>query len=192
MDQIKTGKLIYTLRRELHLTQSQLAEQLHVSNKAVSKWERGLGCPDVSLLPLLADALGVGLEELLAGDLGANELSGGNMKRLCFYICPDCGNVLTAVAEASVACCGKKLRPAQPVKAENGLSVELIEQEYYVTADHPMEKGHYIAFVALLTGDSLMLRRQYPEWGLQARIPAFAHGRLFWYCTQHGLFWQIV
>ena len=53
-----------------------------------------------------------------------------------------------------------------------------------------MEKGHYISFVALLTGDSILLRKQYPEWDLQLRLPAFAHGKLLWYCTQHGLFYQ--
>ena len=84
------------------------------------------------------------------------------------------------------------MKPAQPVKAkpEERLTVERIENDYFITSEHPMEKGHYLSFVALLTGDSLLLRRQYPEWGLQVRIPALAHGRLFWYCTEHGLFWQ--
>ncbi|MCI8855097.1 MAG: helix-turn-helix domain-containing protein [Clostridiaceae bacterium] len=192
MDPVKIGKLIYTLRREKNLTQSQLAAQLYVSDKAVSKWECGNGCPDLSLLPLLSEALGVDLEKLLSGELDINEKSGGNMKNLSFYICPTCGNVITAMTEASVSCCGKKMKPAQPVKAEpeGRLTVERIENDYFITSEHPMEKGHYLSFVALLTGDSLLLRRQYPEWGLQVRIPALAHGRLFWYCTEHGLFWQ--
>ena len=192
MDPVKIGKLIYTLRREKNLTQSQLAAQLYVSDKAVSKWECGNGCPDLSLLPLLSEALGVDLEKLLSGELDINEKSGGNMKNLSFYICPTCGNVITPMTEASVSCCGKKMKPAQPVKAkpEERLTVERIENDYFITSEHPMEKGHYLSFVALLTGDSLLLRRQYPEWGLQVRIPALAHGRLFWYCTEHGLFWQ--
>ncbi|MDY3711900.1 MAG: hypothetical protein SO044_05755 [Agathobaculum sp.] len=54
-----------------------------------------------------------------------------------------------------------------------------------------MTKAHHIAFVALLTGDTLLLRRLYPEWDMQTRLPAFArHGMLLWYCTQHGLFYQ--
>ena len=50
MDYTKTGRLIRMLRREKGLTQLQLAQKLHVSDKAVSKWERGLGGPDVSLM----------------------------------------------------------------------------------------------------------------------------------------------
>ncbi|WP_415930955.1 hypothetical protein [Zhenpiania hominis] len=55
-----------------------------------------------------------------------------------------------------------------------------------------MTKEHYITFVALLTGDGMMIRKQYPEWDLQVRIPAFGHGKLLWYCSKHGLFYQNV
>ena len=48
-----------------------------MSDKAVSKWERGQGCPDVSLLPRLAQTLGVEVEGLLAGELLENEQTGG-------------------------------------------------------------------------------------------------------------------
>ena len=92
MDNRKVGDLIRWLRKESHMTQLQLAEQLHVSDKAVSKWERGMGCPEVSLM----------------------------------------------------------------------------------------------------TSDTVMLKKQYPEWGLQVRIPVFAHGRLLWYCNRHGLYYQEV
>ena len=51
MDHEQIGRLIRSLRREQGLTQLQLASLLNVSDKAVSKWERGLGCPEVSLLP---------------------------------------------------------------------------------------------------------------------------------------------
>lgn len=78
MDHVKIGQLIYRLRKEKHLTQLQLANQMNISDKTISKWKRGLGCPELSLL----------------------------------------------------------------------------------------------------TGDSIMLRKQYPESGLQVRIPVFAHGKL--------------
>ena len=55
-----------------------------------------------------------------------------------------------------------------------------------------MTKEHHIMFVALLTGDSMVLRRQYPEWNLQTRLPRTAHGKLLWYCNNHGLFYQLV
>ena len=192
MDAIKTGALIRTLRREKGMTQKQLAGLLHVSDKAVSKWERGCGCPDVSLLAALADVLAVGLEGLLAGDLAENDGNGDNMKHLKFYVCPQCGNVITAAADAGVTCCGKKLAARTPQKAEEKLNVELIENDYFISTGHPMEKGHYISFVALLTGDALVLRRQYPEWDLQTRLPRLGHGKLVWYCTEHGLFYQLV
>ena len=98
------------------------------------------------------------------------------------------------MTDTAVSCCGKKLKAIQPQKANDNerLSVEVVENDYFITSEHPMTKEHYIAFVALLTGDSFMLRKQYPEWDLQVRIPSFAHGRLLWYCTEHGLFYQLV
>lgn len=192
MDAIKTGALIRRLRREQGLTQKQLAERLHVSDKAVSKWERGCGCPDLSLLTNLSAALGIALDGLLCGDLSENDISGGNMKKLNFYVCPQCGNILTAAAEASIACCGKKLTPLTMQKAEQSqrLQVEQVENEYFVTSDHEMTKEHFISFVVLLTSDTLVLRRQYPEWDLQTRLPRLGGGLLVWHCSQHGLFYQ--
>lgn len=191
MDPIKTGRLIRTLRMDLGLTQQQLAGRLHVGDKAVSKWERGGGCPDVSLLPVLAEALEVGMESLLAGELDANAHTGGNMKHTRFYVCPDCGNLITASAETALSCCGRPLAALEPQKPDEShrLTIEPVENELFITTGHPMEKGHHMAFLALLRGDSLLLRRLYPEWDLQVRLPA-AHGKLLWYCTRHGLFCQ--
>lgn len=194
MKYAKIGKLIYSLRKEQHLTQQQLAERMNISDKAISKWERGLGCPDVSLLPELSRIFDVNIDELLSGKLNTNELVGGNMKKLKFYVCPKCGNLLTAAADASVSCCGKMLQPKVFCEAKENerLSIEIIENDYFISSDHEMTKEHYITFVSLLSGDTLLLRKQYPEWNLQTRIPCFAHGMLLWYCTQHGLFYQKV
>ena len=82
MDNTKLGSLIRALRREAGMTQRDLAEALGVTDKAVSKWERGLGCPDVSFLPQLSRLFGVDLEKLLQGDLAPNEMVGGNMKKM--------------------------------------------------------------------------------------------------------------
>lgn len=192
MDQTKTGGLIRALRTQKGLTQKALAEAVGVGDKAVSKWERGLGCPDVSLLPELSRVLGVGLEALLSGELDANDQERGNMKKLNFYVCPDCGSLITASTEAGVSCCGRTLLPLEPQKPEEPLSVEKIDGSWFISSPHPMTKEHYISFVALLTGDTLFLRRLYPEWDLQTRIPAFSHGILLWHCTKHGLFRQII
>ncbi len=67
MDKNKTGALIAAARKEKHLTQKELAKALHVSDRAVSKWERGAGFPDVSLLEPLADALDLRVLDLLRG-----------------------------------------------------------------------------------------------------------------------------
>ncbi|MDY4610012.1 MAG: helix-turn-helix domain-containing protein [Sphaerochaetaceae bacterium] len=192
MDNTKIGKLIYKLRKEKNLTQLQLADQMNISDKAISKWERGLGCPEVSLLPQLSKILDVDLEKLLSGELNANEISQGNMKNMRFYICPHCGNMITALADANISCCGKKLSPSQPKKAAESerLTVENIEDDFFITTKHPMEREHYISFAALLTGDGIMLRKLYPEWELQVRIPIIGRGRLLWHCTVHGLFYQ--
>lgn len=70
------------------------------------------------------------------------------------------------------------------------LSAELSDGEWYLTSDHPMRREHYLSFAALVNEDTVVLRRLYPEWGAQTRLPYFAHGTLVWYCTQHGLFAQ--
>jgi len=67
MDHQKTGELIARRRAELNMTQRQLAQQLHVSDRTISKWERGAGFPDVSLIEPLADALGLTVVELFHG-----------------------------------------------------------------------------------------------------------------------------
>lgn len=194
MDNVKIGQFIYKLRKENNLTQLQLAQKIGVSDKAVSKWERGLGCPDVSLLPELAGIFGVDLETFLSGEPDENQTSGGNMKKIKFYVCPSCGNLITTSADAGISCCGKKLSPILPQKASDSekLNVEIIENEFYITAHHPMEREHYISFAALVTGDTLLLRKLYPEWDVQVRLPILSRCRLFWYCTQHGLFYQEV
>lgn len=67
MDENKIGQFIVELRKEKNMTQKDLAAQLHITDKAVSKWERGLSCPDISLLTALAGILGVTTGELLNG-----------------------------------------------------------------------------------------------------------------------------
>lgn len=65
MDAKEFGKFITALRKENNITQMELAKRLHVTDKAVSRWERGLGFPDVNTLEPLADALGISLVELM-------------------------------------------------------------------------------------------------------------------------------
>ena len=194
MDNAKTGELIRSLRRENGLTQLQLAEKLHVSDKAVSKWERGMGCPDVSLIAGLSRIFNVDIQNLLSGDMDRKAVLCGDMRRMKLYVCPDCGNLVTSLIETPVVCCGRKLKPMTPVRAEgeDRLDVRIIENDYFVTSGHEMTKEHYITFVALVTADAVVLKKQYPEWSLQTRIPVIARGRLIWHCSRHGLFCQEV
>ena len=68
MEPVSFGAFVAQRRRTLGLTQAQLAGKLHITDKAVSKWERGLGLPDVNLLESLADALGVSIVELMKAE----------------------------------------------------------------------------------------------------------------------------
>lgn len=73
MDTRKIGSIISNKRKELSLTQQQLADLLNVSNKSISRWENGTTMPDISLLVPLADALHISLNELLGVDEGVSE-----------------------------------------------------------------------------------------------------------------------
>lgn len=68
MNQEKIGRFIAECRKEKKLTQLQLAEKLNISNRAISKWENGKCCPDVSIMMELCDILGISVNELLSGE----------------------------------------------------------------------------------------------------------------------------
>lgn len=192
MDQMKTGRLIKRFRTEKGLTQKQLADIINVSDKTVSKWECGNGCPDVSLLSALSDIFGIDVQVLLTGKIDINEKEKGNMKKLKFYVCGDCGNIITATSDAAVTCCGNKLSALEAKKAdkEDQLKVEDIGGEWYITSDHEMTKEHYISFAAYVSDSSVMIFKQYPEWGVNITLPVYRSGRIVWYCNKCGLLYQ--
>ncbi|MBR2971047.1 MAG: helix-turn-helix transcriptional regulator, partial [Clostridia bacterium] len=68
MDQLKIGKFIAECRKQKNLTQMQLSEKLNITDKAVSKWERGVAMPDSSIMLELCDILGISVNELLSGE----------------------------------------------------------------------------------------------------------------------------
>ena len=68
MNQIKIGKFIAESRKGKNLTQMQLSEKLGITDKAVSKWERGIAMPDSSIMLELCDILGISVNELLSGE----------------------------------------------------------------------------------------------------------------------------
>ncbi|MDE6873606.1 MAG: helix-turn-helix transcriptional regulator [Lachnospiraceae bacterium] len=74
MNAQKTGRLIAAIRKEQNRTQQDLANELRVSSAAVSKWERGIGFPDVSLIEPLATSLGITIAELFKGEKIENSI----------------------------------------------------------------------------------------------------------------------
>ena len=67
MDAAKIGCYIAKKRKEINMSQRELAEYLHITDKAISKWERGLSFPDITVLIPLSEVLGVSLYDLLTG-----------------------------------------------------------------------------------------------------------------------------
>ncbi len=194
MNPYVTGAMIKRLREERKLTQLQLAEKLHVSDKAVSKWETGRGYPDISLIEPLSAALGVSVPELLSGADVVNLNRSANMLRMKLYVCPVCGNILQSAGEAAISCCGIAL-PALEAEAEDEghrLNIERVEDEYYVTVDHEMTKTHYISFLAAVRDDGFEFRKLYPEGGAEGRFKTGGVRLLYGYCNRHGLFKAVV
>lgn len=194
MQNSKVGSIIRALRLEHHMTQKQLADKMNLSDKTVSKWERGLGMPDISLIPELSGLLGIDIMSLLSGDMTPNDFVGGNMKNTKYFVCPTCQNITLCTGEAEVSCCGKKLEAQTLKKAEEGekLSVQVVEDDWNISSEHHMDKEHYISFLALASGDRIQIIKQYPEWNLNVRIPKRGHGMLIWYSTDHGLQYQLL
>ncbi|MBQ3370144.1 MAG: helix-turn-helix domain-containing protein [Mogibacterium sp.] len=190
MDKYVTGAVIRRLREKKKITQEELAEMIHVSSKAVSKWETGHGLPDISLLEPLAQALDISVIELLSGEDISNMNRASNMAKSRFYVCPVCGNVIVASGEAVVSCCGIKLPPLEPEEAdeEHVIHRKIIEDEYFVSTDHPMTKDHYISFLAAVSDFGVQLVKLYPEGSAEARFKIDRVKRIYAYCNRHGLY----
>lgn len=190
MDQTKVGSLIRTLRQQQGMTQLTLANQLGVSDKAVSKWERGLGCPDVELLPALSKLFQVDLQSLLKGCLPVNRSLAGNLNRIRFFACPDCGGWLYTTSGAEIACCGHSLAPldAKPADEAHQPVIESIEDECYLTFSHEMTKNHFIRFAVWVGFDRTFAVQLYPEQKPALRLPTLSgRGTLYLLCSRDGL-----
>ena len=149
--------------------------------------------PEVAVIPALAGALQVDVSALLRGSLKENSRSNGNLRKMDFYVCPECGNLLFSTDGADISCCGRKLQAMKPVKAapEDQLVAGPVETELFVTSAHEMTREHYISFVAYVTYDRLLLIKLYPEQSPTVRFPRlcgkFERGKFYIYCNQHGL-----
>ena len=184
-----TGATIKTLREKKGITQTQLADLLGVSDKAVSKWETAKGLPDVSLLEPLANALGVSVIELMSGNTVTNKNTSSNILRSKFYVCPLCGNIIRTVGDAVISCCGIALPAleAEETDDSHNITIEKVEDEHFISINHDMTKEHYISFVAYLTTDRVQLVKFYPEGNADTRMQLRGRGVLYIYCNKHGL-----
>ena len=189
MDNYITGATIKRLREAKGITQTQLAEQIGVSDKAVSKWETAKGLPDITLIEPLAKALGVSVMELMSGDTVINKNISSNILRSKFYVCPVCGNVIRTTGDTIISCCGITLPPleAEDVDEAHGITLEKVEDEHFVTVNHEMTKTHFISFIAYLTSDRVQFVKFYPEGNAETRLQLRGRGYLYIYCNKHGL-----
>ena len=190
MNNYITGAVIKRLRENKKMTQEELAQKIFVTSKAVSKWETGKGFPDIGLLESLGKALDVSVIELLSGEDITNLNKSCNMVKGKFYVCPICGNVIQTTGEAVISCCGITLPPleSEAPDEEHSLNIETIEDEYYVTMNHPMTKEHYISFIAAISDQGVQLVKLYPEADAQARFKISRVRKIYAYCNRHGLF----
>lgn len=194
MNPYVTGAVIKALREKNRLTQAELALKLNVSDKTISKWETAKGYPDITLLEPIAEAFRVSVTELLSGSAVTNRNVSGNMMRSKFYVCPMCGNSIHSMGETVISCHGIQLMPneAEPADEDHMLTVEIVEDDYYIQFNHPVTKSHYISFAAAVSSDRMQMVKLYPEGNAEVRFPIRGVRRIYYYCNRDGLFyWDI-
>lgn len=191
MNQYITGTVIKELRERNNLTQAELAMQLNVSDKTVSKWENAKGYPDITLLEPIAKVLGVSITELLSGNPVNNMNVSGNMIRSKFYVCPVCGNVIHSMGETVINCHGVQLLPeaAELSDEQHKIFIEKVEDEYFIQVEHDMNKEHYISFLAAVSSDRLQMIKLYPEGAAEARFKISGVKMIYAFCNRDGLFY---
>jgi DNA-binding XRE family transcriptional regulator/desulfoferrodoxin (superoxide reductase-like protein) len=192
MDTYETGLTIKNLREKKGLTQTELADMLGVSSKAVSKWESARGLPDISLIEPLANTLSVSVMELMTGNTVINKNISSNILRSKFYVCPVCHNIIRTVGDAVISCHGITLPSLEADEADENhqITIEKVEDEHFITVNHDMTKEHYISFVAYLTSDRVQFVKFYPEGNAETRLNFRGRGFLYIYCNKHGLMKQ--
>lgn len=190
MDYIKIGKINSTLRKEKSMTQKHLGDILNLSDRTISKWERGIGCPDVSILNELSKILDVNIDKLLLRELYQNEVEGGNMKKIKFYTCKNCNDVAFSTNDMEVSWCGRKLECLEIKSVDNNhlIDVKDIENDYFINIEHSMTKDHYISFIVYVDCDRVLFIKLYPEQNPEVRFPKMRKGKQYILCSKHGLY----
>ena len=96
---------------------------------------------------------------------------------------------MSAVGDAVISCCGITLPALEAEETDDAhqITIEKIEDEHFITINHPMTKEHYISFVAHLTTDRVQFVKFYPEGNAETRLNLRGRGYLYIYCNKHGL-----
>lgn len=182
MNAEKTGSLIRSLRIKKGLTQKELAHMICVTDKAVCKWEKGRGCPNITLISQLSKVLEVDIQSILQGYLDRNKKIGENMNHLKFYKCPMCGNLVTSIKSVELSCCGNKLSPVSAQtrsEPEYQPVIQEFDGQYSIKFNHPMTKSDYISQVIVVRYDQIMTVNLYAESEAIITIPQVRGIRLF-------------
>ena len=182
MNAKKTGNLIRSLRIKKGLTQKELAHMICVTDKAVCKWEKGRGCPNITLISQLSKVLEVDIQSILQGYLDKNKKIGENMNHLKFYKCPTCGNLVTSIKSVELSCCGNKLSPVSAQtrsEPEYQPVIQEFDGQYSIKFNHPMTKSDYISQVIVVRYDQIMTVNLYAESEAIITIPQVRGIRLF-------------
>lgn len=182
MNAEKTGSLIRSLRIKKGLTQKELAHMICITDKAVCKWEKGRGCPNITLISQLSKVLEVDIQSILQGYLDKNKKIGENMNHLKFYKCPTCGNLVTSIKSVELSCCGNKLSPVSAQTRSDPEYQPVIQEfdgQYSIKFNHPMTKSDYISQVIVVRYDQIMTVNLYAESEAIITIPQVRGIRLF-------------
>ena len=182
MNAEKTGNLIRSLRIKKGLTQKELAHMICVTDKAVCKWEKGRGCPNITLISQLSKVLEVDIQSILQGYLDKNKKIGENMNHLKFYKCPTCGNLVTSIKSVELSCCGNKLSPVSAQTRSDPEYQPVIQEfdgQYSIKFNHPMTKSNYISQVIVVRYDQIMTVNLYAKSEAIITIPQVRGIRLF-------------
>ena len=132
------------------------------------------------------------MTELISGNAVYNSNVSANVLKSKFYVCPVCGNIIHSMGEAVIHCHGVLLTAETAERSDEShkITVEKIEDEYFVKIDRAMTKNHYLSFIAALSCDKIELVKLYPEGSNEARFKRSGVEKILFYCNRDGRFYM--